>query len=278
MNSKPTNQPPEGMTPDNIEGYLNAFRDGYNAAMPPTVNPLPTIDEAGVIAVRISDKVNPELTAQEEALFVAGFQECIKYLATSAQPPTVVNPSGLQDHKKIITDLMKELESICSGYTGFTGDSLRSYEAAEKYLSTPPPQPLGIDVDELAKKYANHNSDGEGYVGYAERYWAFKAGYAASEGEELVIKFPEHNKIVLTNSKGDTYTSTSEGLIDFLFNCKRLKIASLSEGEEAIGFAEWIYHECWFMVSNNIWVRKNIDSMDISESITTQQLYNLYKQ
>lgn len=33
MNSKPTNQPPSGMTPDNIEGHLNAFRDGYNAAM-----------------------------------------------------------------------------------------------------------------------------------------------------------------------------------------------------------------------------------------------------
>lgn len=39
MNSKPTNQPPEGITPENIEGHLNAFRDGYNAA-PTVIQPL----------------------------------------------------------------------------------------------------------------------------------------------------------------------------------------------------------------------------------------------
>lgn len=36
-------------------------------------------------------------------------------------------------------------------------------------------------LEDLAKKYANHNSDGEGYAGYAEAYRAFKAGYAASQ-------------------------------------------------------------------------------------------------
>lgn len=41
---------------------------------------LPSVEEAGVIAVDISDKVKPKLTAQEQAFFTAGFQECIKYL------------------------------------------------------------------------------------------------------------------------------------------------------------------------------------------------------
>ncbi len=41
---------------------------------------LPTIDEAGVIAVRMSEKLTDELTSQEQSFFIAGFQECIKYL------------------------------------------------------------------------------------------------------------------------------------------------------------------------------------------------------
>ena len=40
------------------------------------INSLPTIEEAGIIAVSLSE----HLTAQEQAFFVAGFQECIKYL------------------------------------------------------------------------------------------------------------------------------------------------------------------------------------------------------
>ena len=40
---------------------------------------LPSIDDAGVIAVSISE-INNEMTAQEQAFFVAGFQECVKYL------------------------------------------------------------------------------------------------------------------------------------------------------------------------------------------------------
>lgn len=38
-----------------------------------------TVEEAGVIAVGISEKANPELTAQEQSFFIAGFQECVKY-------------------------------------------------------------------------------------------------------------------------------------------------------------------------------------------------------
>lgn len=41
---------------------------------------LPTVEEAGVIAVSTSENVNPKLTAQEQSFFIAGFQECIKYL------------------------------------------------------------------------------------------------------------------------------------------------------------------------------------------------------
>lgn len=41
---------------------------------------LPTIDEAGVIAVKISKNLTEELTSQQQSFFIAGFQECIKYL------------------------------------------------------------------------------------------------------------------------------------------------------------------------------------------------------
>ena len=40
---------------------------------------LPSIEMAGIIAVKISE-INNEMTAQQQALFIAGFQECIKYL------------------------------------------------------------------------------------------------------------------------------------------------------------------------------------------------------
>lgn len=39
---------------------------------------LPSVDESGVIAVTLSDNIN--LSAQEQAFFVAGFQECVKWL------------------------------------------------------------------------------------------------------------------------------------------------------------------------------------------------------
>ena len=42
---------------------------------------LPSIDDAGVIAVNVASNVRPKLTAQEEAMFIAGFQECVKYLS-----------------------------------------------------------------------------------------------------------------------------------------------------------------------------------------------------
>lgn len=44
---------------------------------------LPTIDEAGVIAVEISE--NLKLEAREQAFFIAGFQEAVKYLMSNEQ-------------------------------------------------------------------------------------------------------------------------------------------------------------------------------------------------
>ena len=42
---------------------------------------LPSVDDAGVIAVNVASNVKTKLTAQEEAMFIAGFQECVKYLS-----------------------------------------------------------------------------------------------------------------------------------------------------------------------------------------------------
>ncbi len=48
---------------------------------------LPTIEEAGAIAVEISEQVQEPLSANEQAFFVAGFQECVKYLSNQAAAP-----------------------------------------------------------------------------------------------------------------------------------------------------------------------------------------------
>lgn len=42
---------------------------------------LPSLDDATKVAVRISEEaIIPPLDAKEQALFIAGFQECIKWL------------------------------------------------------------------------------------------------------------------------------------------------------------------------------------------------------
>ena len=42
---------------------------------------LPSLDEATKVAVRISEEtIKPPLDAKEQAMFIAGFQECIKWL------------------------------------------------------------------------------------------------------------------------------------------------------------------------------------------------------
>ncbi len=44
---------------------------------------LPSVDEAGVMAVKISEMTEPPLTAQEQAFFIAGFCECVKWLGSN---------------------------------------------------------------------------------------------------------------------------------------------------------------------------------------------------
>lgn len=41
----------------------------------------PSADDAGVVAVQISEIVEPKLTAQEQSFFIAGFIECVKWLS-----------------------------------------------------------------------------------------------------------------------------------------------------------------------------------------------------
>jgi len=54
----------------------NAIRAKLNIR--PVRRPLPNIYEAGGIAVRISEGLN--ISEKEQVYFVAGFQECIKYI------------------------------------------------------------------------------------------------------------------------------------------------------------------------------------------------------
>ena len=39
-----------------------------------------TEEEMGTVAAKIAESINPKLTAQEEAFFIAGFQECAKWM------------------------------------------------------------------------------------------------------------------------------------------------------------------------------------------------------
>ncbi len=44
-----------------------------------------SIENAGVIAVGLSEELPDELTAQEQSFFIAGFQECVKYYKLTLQ-------------------------------------------------------------------------------------------------------------------------------------------------------------------------------------------------
>lgn len=69
-----------GMNNEWMEGYLVQEIDKLSKLHQPKVSvSLPTVDDAGIIAVEISE-INNEMTAQEQSLFIAGFSECIKYL------------------------------------------------------------------------------------------------------------------------------------------------------------------------------------------------------
>ena len=44
---------------------------------------LPTVEQAGAIAVHLSESAKPLWSAKEQAFFVAGFQECIKFIQST---------------------------------------------------------------------------------------------------------------------------------------------------------------------------------------------------
>ena len=54
-----------------------------NCNLPVVSGSLPSVDEAGVMAVKISEMVEPPLTAQEQSFFIAGFCECVKWLGSN---------------------------------------------------------------------------------------------------------------------------------------------------------------------------------------------------
>lgn len=61
---------------------------------------LPTVETAGIIAVDISEIVNPKLSAQEQSFFVAGFQECVKYMELQGEPIIAVGSAGYEKKRK----------------------------------------------------------------------------------------------------------------------------------------------------------------------------------
>jgi hypothetical protein len=66
---------------DNFASMMQSYADYYHNQKNQLANViLPNDDDAGIIAVNIASTVNPKLTANESAFFIAGFQECIKYL------------------------------------------------------------------------------------------------------------------------------------------------------------------------------------------------------
>jgi len=64
---------------DKVKLIAQEFADQFR--QPAVMAMLPSVDDAGVIAVNVVSNVKPKLTTQEEAMFIAGFQECVKYLS-----------------------------------------------------------------------------------------------------------------------------------------------------------------------------------------------------
>ena len=73
------------LSPDNWMNILECMGDynkaKTNVALDIVSEPLPTMGEAGVIALGILEDNNSELTDQEQTFFVAGFSSCAGYLS-----------------------------------------------------------------------------------------------------------------------------------------------------------------------------------------------------
>lgn len=69
------------------DSYMEA-RNELELRLTPPAHTEVTVNNAGVIAVNIAGNIIPKLTENEQAFFIAGFQECVKYF--NFQPSTEV--------------------------------------------------------------------------------------------------------------------------------------------------------------------------------------------
>ena len=64
-----------------MENKTSTNNENGNDGKPLVSGSLPSLDDATKVAVRISEEaITPPLDAKEQAMFIAGFQECIKWL------------------------------------------------------------------------------------------------------------------------------------------------------------------------------------------------------
>lgn len=60
---------------------------------------------------------------------------------------------------------------------------------------------------------------------------------------QITVEFKDHDKVILSNPQGDTYTSKSEELMDFLHGAKPIVSSSLPPMAEIYSFVQWIASE-----------------------------------
>ncbi len=88
---------------------------------------IPSVDEAGAIAVKALENVEPKLTTQEQAFFIAGFQECIKYLKLNDTVVEDKNMSTVYFDKQVLNPHAQGTQAYTNWEQGFM-------EAANKYF------------------------------------------------------------------------------------------------------------------------------------------------
>ena len=76
----PAAPPPDHRTAKAIQQPNGSYKFEYTEWKDEGQEGLPGILEAGVIAANMVTTIKPELSAHEASFFIAGFQECIKYL------------------------------------------------------------------------------------------------------------------------------------------------------------------------------------------------------
>lgn len=75
-----------------------------------------TKEQASIAAVKISESVKPELTAKEQALFIAGFQECIKWLEQQSETPTQEAPAAVDGEEEAENKFIEKLGEELPNY------------------------------------------------------------------------------------------------------------------------------------------------------------------